>query len=373
MAEPATSPPMDPLSNCSVSSVGSGKKHTDAIDAPKAVGNVPIPTGDPTTPPTDGHCVFFDLPQELRDTIYEFAFTEENGLFTQRRAMPKGVIKLWASREDACYQETNTSEQEQDQLRFVCRQLHRETAGLGLRYNRLTFQAIKAPEHAKSETESPDQPCPLTMMTPSLVIQSRISITSLPASDRDPSGDGFDALECFEESLASYPLALQSSHIKELFVEERPRVDYDMKETIFAKIGAATSVVAFCQFHPTPHQRSHLRLGRFHQDFSLLNWLERGRLIGAVLHDDALQVIINRGFTTLITKDKVPFSCVCVCVCVCSTCKNMIAMIVKWCKYGIQRRAVGRYGGHATLGLIQRPFNNIQPLYLIPHGHDNLT
>ncbi|KAI4940903.1 hypothetical protein J4E91_011080 [Alternaria rosae] len=68
-----------------------------------------------------------DLPRELRDIIYEYTLTEEDGLLVQEwpTMHPKAAGAKYGT--DA------------NQLKFICRQLYTETTGLGLRYNKVTF------------------------------------------------------------------------------------------------------------------------------------------------------------------------------------------------------------------------------------------
>ncbi|KAI4953366.1 hypothetical protein J4E86_006909 [Alternaria arbusti] len=68
-----------------------------------------------------------DLPRELRNIIYEYALTEEDGLLVQEwpTMHPKAAGAKYGT--DA------------NQLKFTCRQLYTETTGLGLRYNKVTF------------------------------------------------------------------------------------------------------------------------------------------------------------------------------------------------------------------------------------------
>ncbi|KAH6865291.1 hypothetical protein BKA58DRAFT_443343 [Alternaria rosae] len=68
-----------------------------------------------------------DLPRELRDIIYGYTLTEEDGLLVQEwlTMHPKAAGAKYGT--DA------------NQLKFICRQLYTETTGLGLRYNKVTF------------------------------------------------------------------------------------------------------------------------------------------------------------------------------------------------------------------------------------------
>lgn len=50
---------------------------------------------DPSIPPTDGTCLFFKISGEIRNRIYELAFTEANGLICYKHpSYPKVAAKL---------------------------------------------------------------------------------------------------------------------------------------------------------------------------------------------------------------------------------------------------------------------------------------
>ncbi|KAF2711600.1 hypothetical protein K504DRAFT_532166 [Pleomassaria siparia CBS 279.74] len=136
---------------------------------------------DPGMPSLDGVCHFFRLPGELRNLVYEYVLTEPDGLF--HRVDDKGVERLCLVSDDGAKPvsrqseplllaqnpgstpvlhkrrkisneqriETKEPDTENDkkkviivddanQLRFVSRQLFRETRGLGIRFNDLTFR-----------------------------------------------------------------------------------------------------------------------------------------------------------------------------------------------------------------------------------------
>lgn len=108
---------------------------------------------DPSIPPKDGRCLFFTLARELRNIIYEYALTEEWGLashkrepyskFVTARGPPSGAgedetFKNWGDDRLA-----ESSAMESNQLEYVCRQLHQETSGLGLKFNALTFYSTE--------------------------------------------------------------------------------------------------------------------------------------------------------------------------------------------------------------------------------------
>jgi hypothetical protein len=73
-----------------------------------------------------------DLPREIRDMIYEYALTEDQGLLlvehddTQKSF--RGCRPTDPSTESNC-------------LKYICRQLYYETKGLGLGLNNLTIRS----------------------------------------------------------------------------------------------------------------------------------------------------------------------------------------------------------------------------------------
>lgn len=74
------------------------------------------------------------LPAEIRNIIYEYALTEDGGVVGDIRHLPGTWLRFRAAdNEDkdlAC---------ESNQLRYVCRQLHKETTALGLGFNDITL------------------------------------------------------------------------------------------------------------------------------------------------------------------------------------------------------------------------------------------
>ncbi|KAF2439781.1 hypothetical protein P171DRAFT_489585 [Karstenula rhodostoma CBS 690.94] len=125
---------------------------------------------DPSQPPPDGTCHFFRLPRELRDLVYEYSLSEPFGLYWFPRPgdfvakikvfedtvyfegdMLADDNKPWwdwyADPGDnhfqlfSCFDDTQKKEgMEANQLKYVCRQLHEETSGLGLKFNNLHFE-----------------------------------------------------------------------------------------------------------------------------------------------------------------------------------------------------------------------------------------
>ncbi|KAF2787720.1 hypothetical protein K505DRAFT_342715 [Melanomma pulvis-pyrius CBS 109.77] len=107
---------------------------------------------DPSIPSRDGRCFFFTLPRELRDEIYEYALTEEWGLASHHRkpysilvaarGPPSGTDEEEMNQnweDDRLAEASAMKSMESNRLVYVCRQLHRETLGLGLKFNDLTF------------------------------------------------------------------------------------------------------------------------------------------------------------------------------------------------------------------------------------------
>jgi hypothetical protein len=88
-----------------------------------------------------------DLPRELRDMIYEYALTEDQGLLLVERDDTqksfKGCRPTDPSTESNC-------------LKYVCRQLYYETKGLGLGLNDLTIRSelLRSLLHARPANNS---------------------------------------------------------------------------------------------------------------------------------------------------------------------------------------------------------------------------
>ncbi|KAF2872790.1 hypothetical protein BDV95DRAFT_606362 [Massariosphaeria phaeospora] len=92
--------------------------------------------GDPQSP-------FLQLPGDIRNSIYEFAFYCPDGLFCTEKKEPDGSRKLVITGSD--HEEFNT-------LKFVCRQLYWETAGLELKSNQICFRPSQSSEHNANRT-----------------------------------------------------------------------------------------------------------------------------------------------------------------------------------------------------------------------------
>lgn len=67
------------------------------------------------------------LPGELRNKIYEYAFTEEHGLIAYSGSL--GCLRTFG----------RGPARESHQLKYLCHWLYTETRDLALRYNKLTF------------------------------------------------------------------------------------------------------------------------------------------------------------------------------------------------------------------------------------------
>ncbi|KAF2648800.1 hypothetical protein K491DRAFT_783785 [Lophiostoma macrostomum CBS 122681] len=104
---------------------------------------------DPSVPPKEGTCVFFSIPQEVRDMIYEFALTYEFGITAFLFAQGKQGVQVQLNMaEGRCpipeaYDPTeevfNQPEECVNPLRLVSRQLYHETAWLELKFNHISF------------------------------------------------------------------------------------------------------------------------------------------------------------------------------------------------------------------------------------------
>jgi hypothetical protein len=80
-----------------------------------------------------GESRLLDLPRELRDMIYEYALAEDEGLVLMERPTPDNSSRSFKG----CRQSDHSVES--NQLKYACRQLNRETKGLGLKLNDLTI------------------------------------------------------------------------------------------------------------------------------------------------------------------------------------------------------------------------------------------
>jgi len=109
------------------------------------------PDPDPSIPPRDGRCLLLELPGELRNMIYEYVLTEKHGIMYRPPNLRFGPFVSMADTQiqrlgslvrygDMVYNCNPNSDH--NQLKYVNRQLHRETRGLGLQFNVLHFKTM---------------------------------------------------------------------------------------------------------------------------------------------------------------------------------------------------------------------------------------
>ena len=79
----------------------------------------------------------FRLPAEVRNMIYEFALTHEQGMFTHIAAGRTPVPELFVNTGNGA---TIPRDIEANMLNQICRQMYQETWQLGLLYNNLIFR-----------------------------------------------------------------------------------------------------------------------------------------------------------------------------------------------------------------------------------------
>jgi hypothetical protein len=128
-------------------------------------------------PPMQAYChnaesIFFKLPQEIRDMIYEFALTYEDGVnirFTAR-TIPR-IEVLINTRNNS----EHSLEVEANMLMYVCRQMRRETKRLSLRYNNVIIK--------KSSSSSSLQIC--EMFLGSVAVSNQRMIKKIEIMDVD--------------------------------------------------------------------------------------------------------------------------------------------------------------------------------------------
>ncbi|KAF2135027.1 hypothetical protein P153DRAFT_380827 [Dothidotthia symphoricarpi CBS 119687] len=99
-------------------------------------------TSNMTSAPHHDSSLLLSLPRELRDTIYEYALTEDQELFKDAFFSPQEGSATGR------FSTINNTTQNRDhnQLKYVCRQLYTETRGLSLRFNDLTFRGPNGPD-----------------------------------------------------------------------------------------------------------------------------------------------------------------------------------------------------------------------------------
>jgi hypothetical protein len=115
------------------------------------------PKYDPSVPPKEGACVFFSIPQELRDEIYKYALTYNFGLVVVLSDEgPNGVQAVLNEaefrpttysgynrlREASCHRNNESL----NALRLVSRQLYNETVRLQFKLNHVSFISGDSPE-----------------------------------------------------------------------------------------------------------------------------------------------------------------------------------------------------------------------------------
>tara|TARA_R110002003_G_scaffold104_31_gene8470 strand:- start:3385 stop:4266 length:882 start_codon:yes stop_codon:yes gene_type:complete len=89
-------------------------------------------TANPSSP-TSIRCRFFELPAELRDAIYRYALSYDNGLITAPH--PRSTPTLFVNNE-----KIGPCNKDPKLLRYVCRQIFQETKGIMLKVNTITFK-----------------------------------------------------------------------------------------------------------------------------------------------------------------------------------------------------------------------------------------
>ncbi|CAO2652285.1 Nn.00g005680.m01.CDS01 [Neocucurbitaria sp. VM-36] len=94
-------------------------------------------SNNPSVPPTNGICHFLELPAELRCMIYEFSLSQAEGI----QYRPGSDGKTFKQRTKGSM--PNSSESDANQLKYVSRQLFRETRDLEIRYNDLYFKTFE--------------------------------------------------------------------------------------------------------------------------------------------------------------------------------------------------------------------------------------
>ncbi|KAI4680747.1 uncharacterized protein J4E84_007887 [Alternaria hordeiaustralica] len=101
----------------------------------------PPATGDSAPPSAPNYLLA--LPRELRDIIYEYALTEDNGLLLFER---RTLGEPYSSRRIFEGRRPTDPDVESNRLKYVCRQLYHETKGLGLKLNVLAMQSKRQVE-----------------------------------------------------------------------------------------------------------------------------------------------------------------------------------------------------------------------------------
>ena len=81
--------------------------------------------------------IFFQLPAEVRNMIYEFVLTHERGVFARITADMTPVPQLFVNTGSGAIIPRDI---EANMLKHVCRQMHQETRQLSLLFNDLIFR-----------------------------------------------------------------------------------------------------------------------------------------------------------------------------------------------------------------------------------------
>jgi hypothetical protein len=87
--------------------------------------------------PPPGPSRILALPRELRDIVYDYALTEDDGLLLVERSHPNASTRSFKG----CSH--NSRNWDANRLQHVCRLLYAETKGLGLGLNELTFDSLQ--------------------------------------------------------------------------------------------------------------------------------------------------------------------------------------------------------------------------------------
>ncbi|KAF2244822.1 hypothetical protein BU26DRAFT_553930 [Trematosphaeria pertusa] len=95
--------------------------------------------GDLAVQPTTGECHLMRLPGEIRNIIYEYALTEPDGLTYRNSEFCAARLVAHEPGDAGLNSGTRLDYVEANQLQYVSREMRRETRGLGIVYNDLTF------------------------------------------------------------------------------------------------------------------------------------------------------------------------------------------------------------------------------------------
>ncbi|KAI4915123.1 hypothetical protein J4E90_005162 [Alternaria incomplexa] len=109
----------------------------------------PLATGGSAAPSAPNRLLA--LPRELRDIIYEYALTEDEGLLLFER---RTLGEPYSSRRIFEGRRPTDPDVESNRLKYVCRQLYDETKGLGLGLNDLAMHSKRQVEGFVAKTDS---------------------------------------------------------------------------------------------------------------------------------------------------------------------------------------------------------------------------